>query len=72
MMTSNGECKYIGNTKNCKTAIRPVLTYGTETWAIRKNKERILEQTEMRMLRWTAGISLIERSFKEDGCFMHN
>ncbi|XP_063889735.1 uncharacterized protein LOC135116313 [Scylla paramamosain] len=37
-----------------------------KTWSLRKKEEGILERTEMRMLRWMAGISLIERRQNED------
>ena len=43
-----------------KTVIRPVLLYGAETWALKK-EERLLMRTEMRMLRWIMGISLREK-----------
>ena len=49
-----------------KTIIRPVLLYGGETWALRKKEEQLLERTEMRMIRWMAGISLRERMESED------
>lgn len=35
--------------------------YGTETWHSKKKDEDILERTEMVMVRWIAGISLLER-----------
>ncbi|XP_069985587.1 uncharacterized protein [Penaeus vannamei] len=44
-----------------KTVLRRVLLYGAETWALRRKEERLLERTEMRMVRWRAGISLRER-----------
>ena len=43
------------------TVVRPVLVYGSETWALRRKEEEKLERTEMRMLRWIMGISLFER-----------
>ena len=49
-----------------KTMIRPVLLYGAETWALRKKEEGLLERTEMRMVRWIAGISLLERRESQD------
>ena len=53
-------------TKVYKTVIRPVLLYGSETWAMRRKEEGALERTEMRMLRWILGISLLERIESED------
>ena len=41
--------------------IRPVLMYGSETWALRKAEQNLLERTEMRMLRWMMGIKRIEK-----------
>ena len=49
-----------------KSVLRPVLLYGAETWSLRKKEEDILERTEMRMVRWIAGISLLERRESED------
>ena len=42
------------------TVVKPALMYGSETWAIRQRKEAKLERTEMRMLRWMMGISLLK------------
>ena len=39
-----------------KTVIRPVLMYGSETLALRKVEQNLLERTEMSMLRWMVGI----------------
>ena len=49
-----------------KTVVRPVLLYGAETWSLRKKEEGLLERTEMRMVRWIAGISLQERRESQD------
>jgi len=49
-----------------KTVLRPVLLYGAETWALRRKEENLLERTEMRMVRWIAGISLRERRESAD------
>ena len=38
-----------------KTAIKPAMVYGAESWVVRKKKERKLHITEMRMLRWARG-----------------
>ena len=35
-----------------KAIIRPVVMYGTETWALRKREEEVLDRTEMRMIQW--------------------
>ncbi|XP_064111410.1 uncharacterized protein LOC135218894 [Macrobrachium nipponense] len=43
------------------TVMRPVLTYESDTWALRRKEEVKLERTEMSMLRWIMGISLLER-----------
>ena len=48
------------------SVIRPVLMYSSETWALRRKEEQKLERTEMRMLRWMLGISLLERLENED------
>ena len=49
-----------------RTVIRPVLMYGSETWALRKTEENLLERTEMRMLRWMMGIKRIEKIRNEE------
>jgi len=33
------------------------MMYGAETWPIKKAQEKRLDTTEMRMLRWTCGIT---------------
>ena len=48
-----------------KTVIRPVMLYGAETWALRRKEENLLERTEMRMVRWITGISLMQRMESE-------
>uniref|UniRef100_UPI003EBD1358 hypothetical protein n=1 Tax=Klebsiella pneumoniae TaxID=573 RepID=UPI003EBD1358 len=50
----------------CMFVLRPVLLYGAETWALRKKEEGMLQRTEMRMVRWIAGISLSEKRRSED------
>ena len=49
-----------------KSVVRPVLLYGAEIWALRKKEEGVLDRTEMRMVRWIAGISLMERRKSQD------
>ena len=41
-----------------KSAVRPVLLYGAEKWAKRETNMKLLEKTEIRMLRWIRGVSL--------------
>ena len=42
-------------------AIRPALLYGTEYWPVKKIFEHKIEVTEMRMLRWMCGHTLMDR-----------
>ena len=53
-------------TEVCKTVIRPVLMYGSETWAMRKADQNLLERTEMRMLRLMMRIKGIEKIRNEE------
>ena len=49
-----------------KCVIRPVLLYGMETIALKREDERKLDATEMRMLRWITNTSLLEHRTNED------
>ncbi len=40
-----------------KTAIRPAMMYGAETWAVKKAQEKKLDVAEMRMLRHMSGVT---------------
>ena len=42
-----------------------MLLYAAETWPLKKNEERLLCRTEMRMLRWVQGVSLKEHEKNE-------
>ncbi|XP_048006059.1 uncharacterized protein LOC125241562 [Leguminivora glycinivorella] len=44
-----------------KTAIRPAVLYGSECWATNKQHLDKLHVTEMRMLRWSAGVTLLDK-----------
>ena len=44
-----------------KTVIRPAMLYGTETWATTKRREKRIEVTEMRMLRWMCGVTSTDK-----------
>ena len=53
-------------TKLYKTIIRPVLLYGAETWTPRVKEIRLIQKTEMRMLRWIMGVTLHDKKRNED------
>ena len=38
-----------------KTVVRPAMTYGTETWAIKKSHKRRMDVAQMKILRWAQG-----------------
>ena len=44
-----------------KTIIRPVLTYGSETWNVTKRHVRAIQTTEMKMLRWMCGVTRLDK-----------
>ncbi|KAL1457438.1 hypothetical protein WDU94_007671 [Cyamophila willieti] len=41
--------------------VRPAMMYGAETWAMNKIHENRLEVAEMRMLRWSCGVTRMDR-----------
>ena len=47
-------------------AARGVLTYGTETWAMKAENLHSLERTERMMVRWMCGVSLKDRKLSVD------
>ena len=48
------------------TCIRPVMLYGSETWATKIEDDiRKIQRSEMRMLRWMTGVILSERKSNE-------
>ena len=49
-----------------KTVMRPTVTYGAECWTMKKKDEMLMNQTEMRMLRWIQGVSLREHNINEE------
>ena len=51
-----------GHIHNNNTA----LMYGSDTWALRKVEQNLLERTETRMLSWMMGIKWIEQSRNEE------
>ena len=47
------------------TCIRPAMLYGSKTWATKVEDIRKMQRSEMRMMRWMAGVSLSERKSNE-------
>ena len=50
------------------STVQHVLTYGTETWAMKAENLKSLERTERMMVRWMCGVSLKDRKRSEDSC----
>ena len=48
------------------TVIRPTLLYGCETWPMSVKDERHMATTEMRMVRWAMGVSLLKHRRNEE------
>ena len=46
--------------------VRSVILYGRETWPMRKDLEDKLDKTEMKMIRWMAGVSVKDRKRNQD------
>uniref|UniRef100_A0A8D9FDT2 Endonuclease-reverse transcriptase n=1 Tax=Cacopsylla melanoneura TaxID=428564 RepID=A0A8D9FDT2_9HEMI len=44
-----------------KTVVRPAMLHGAETWAVKKVQEKRLEVAEMKMLRWSCGVTKLDR-----------
>ncbi|EYB90344.1 hypothetical protein Y032_0221g2564 [Ancylostoma ceylanicum] len=49
-----------------RRVVRPTLMHGSECWPLSKTHERMLNTVEMRMLRWTCGLSRCDRVPNED------
>ena len=49
-----------------KACVQSALTYGTETWAMKKANLQSLERTERMMVRWMYGVSLKDRKRSVD------
>ena len=49
-----------------QTVIRPTLLYGCETWPMSVKDERRMATTEMRMVRWAMGVSLLGHRMNEE------
>ena len=44
-----------------KAVVRPAMMYGAETWAVKNAQWKKLGVAEMRMLRWTNGVTKLYR-----------
>lgn len=44
-----------------KSVVRPSLLYGSETWSLRKDQEKRIDVNEMRMLRFSCGVTKKDR-----------
>ena len=49
-----------------KACVQCVLTYGTETWAMKEANLQSMERTERMMVRWMCGVSLKDRKRSVD------
>ena len=49
-----------------RACVQSALTYGTETWAMKKANLQSLERTEWMMVRWMCGVSLKDRKCSVD------
>jgi hypothetical protein len=49
-----------------KTLARPVLSYGSEAWTIKKKEETRLQASEMKFMRRTADYTLFDHKQSED------
>ncbi|XP_065319262.1 uncharacterized protein LOC135927234 [Gordionus sp. m RMFG-2023] len=46
--------------KAYKYIVRPMLHYESETWALNATEEKLLQATEMRMIRWSLGYTKLD------------
>ncbi|KAI5742912.1 hypothetical protein M8J77_012557 [Diaphorina citri] len=44
-----------------RTVVRPAMIYGAETWAVKMVHEKRLEVAEMRILRWSCGVTRLDK-----------
>ena len=49
-----------------KACVQSALTYGTETWAVKKANLQSLERKERMMVRWMCGVSLKDNKCSVD------
>ena len=65
ILTARG-ASYCIKGKIYKVYVQSVLTYGTETWAMKKANLHSLERTEWMMVRWMYGVPLKDRKCSVD------
>ena len=65
ILTARGASYHIKG-KIYKACVQSALTYGTETWAMKKANLHSLERTEWMMVRWMCGVSLKDRKHNVD------
>ena len=65
ILTARGASYHIKG-KIYKACVQSVLTYGTETWAMKIANLQSLERTERMMVRWMCGVSLKDRKRSVD------
>ena len=65
ILTARG-ASYPMKGKICRACVQSVLTYGTETWAMKEGNLQSLERTERMMVRWMCGVSLKDRKRSVD------
>ncbi|XP_049886259.1 uncharacterized protein LOC126380707 [Pectinophora gossypiella] len=44
-----------------KSMIRPVLTFGSETWAVTQRQVQTIQVAEMKILRWMCGVTMLDK-----------
>ena len=49
-----------------KTAIKHTMSYGDERWTMKRQDERLVNETETRMLRWILGVRLRDHIRNEE------
>ncbi|EYB92481.1 hypothetical protein Y032_0193g1392 [Ancylostoma ceylanicum] len=59
-------CSRVLKGKIYRTVVRPAMMYGSECWPMTKAHERMLNTTEMRMLRWACGFTRRDKVCNED------
>ena len=65
ILTAQG-ASYCIKGKAYKSCVQSALTYGTETWAIKKANLQSLERTERMMVRWMCGVLMKDRKCSVD------